>query len=66
LGIPVFSRVVPTVDPITKLVFPHLTDDQRAGFNQQVMKDIENPEYRHYIKAYYFVHKPTDLLGVAL
>jgi len=52
LAVPVFSRVVPTVDPITKLVFPHLTDDQRAGFNQQVMKDIENPEYRHYVQVY--------------
>jgi len=61
LAVPVFSRVVTAVDPITKLVFPHLTDDQRAGFNQQVMKDIENPVYRHYVQVYYsFLNQLTS------
>ena len=66
LGVPVLSRVVPAVDPITKLVFPHLSDEQRAAFNQQVMKDLENPEYRHYIKVYYFIQESTDVLVVVL
>ena len=48
LAVSIFTRALPASEALGRKLFPHLTDEERKTFNEEVLRDIENPKHKLY------------------